>query len=262
MIPKIIHYCWFGGNPLPEPAQKCIASWKKYCPDYEIKEWNESNYDISSAPLYVRQAYEAKRWGFVPDYIRLELIYNYGGIYMDTDVELIKPLDDLLVNQGYAGFENDQFINFGLGFGAEAGNSVLAYLMESYTDLSFLKGDGTPNLVPSPILNTHSLSNIGLLQDNSLQSIDKFVFYPKDFFAAKDFATGIITITKNTFSIHHFDGSWVTDEDRAELKAHQKKEKRIIRQQKLDYFIHFPNRLAKKVLGEKMYSKVKRFFGR
>ena len=110
MIPKIIHYCWFGRNPKPKLAEKCIKSWKKYCPEYEIIEWNEDNYDLSSAPLYVRQAYEAKRWAFVTDYIRLQVIYENGGIYLDTDVELRKSLDPLLVHQAYFGFEDEKNI--------------------------------------------------------------------------------------------------------------------------------------------------------
>ena len=121
MIPKKIHYCWLGGAKKPKLAKKCIKSWKKYCPDYEIIEWNESNLDISSFPLYTRQAYEKKKWGFVPDYIRCWLVYNYGGIYLDTDVELIKNLDDLLKNPSFFGFESEKSVALGLAFGGEAG---------------------------------------------------------------------------------------------------------------------------------------------
>ena len=106
MIPKIIHYCWFGGKPLPELAQKCIASWKKYCPDYEIKEWNESNFNLNSCD-YVREAYEAKKWAFITDYVRLYAMVTEGGIYMDTDVEVIKPLDPFLKHKAFSGFEDE-----------------------------------------------------------------------------------------------------------------------------------------------------------
>ena len=114
MIPKTIHYCWFGGNPLPKLAKKCIKSWKKYCPDFEIIEWNEANFDISSAPLYVRQAYEAKKWAFVTDYVRLYALTSYGGIYMDTDVEVIKPLDFFLNHDAFSGFESEKSIPTGI----------------------------------------------------------------------------------------------------------------------------------------------------
>ena len=111
-IPKVIHYCWFGGNPLPKAAIKCIKSWKKHCPDYQIIEWNEDNYDISSAPLFVRQVFDARKWGFIADYIRLEIIYTHGGIYLDTDVEAIQSFDELLKNSAFWGFEYDNlFIN-------------------------------------------------------------------------------------------------------------------------------------------------------
>ena len=105
-IPKIIHYCWFGGGPKPKLAQKCIASWKKYCPDFEILEWNEGNFDVSTAPLYVRQAYEAGRWAFVTDYVRLKALTELGGVYMDTDVEVVKPLEPFLQQEAFAGFEH------------------------------------------------------------------------------------------------------------------------------------------------------------
>ena len=214
MIPKTIHYCWFGGNPLPELAQKCIASWKKFCPDYEIIEWNESNYDISSAPIYVRQAYEAKKWGFVPDYIRLELIYEYGGIYLDTDVELIRPLDDLIPLKGFAGFEDKKHVALGLGFGAEKGNPIIKALMESYNPMLFIYENGSLNLTPSPVLNTEILLKLGLKSNGAFQKIDGFTFFPQDYFSPMDFYSGRIQSTKNTYSIHHFMASWFSDENK------------------------------------------------
>ena len=118
-IPKIIHYCWFGGKPLPNTAIKCIRSWKKHCPDYEIHCWNEKNFDINVCP-YVKEAYEEKAWAFVSDYARLWIIYNYGGIYLDTDVELLKNIDNLLKYDVFMGFENKQYVNTGVGFWAHA----------------------------------------------------------------------------------------------------------------------------------------------
>ena len=128
MIPKIIHYCWFGGNEIPENDKKCIESWKKYCPDYKIIRWDESNYDYKKNS-YMREAYEAKKWGFVPDYARLDIIYNYGGIYLDTDVELLKSLDEILDCEGFFGFESENLVNLGLGFGAVKGNEIIRDMM-------------------------------------------------------------------------------------------------------------------------------------
>lgn len=110
MIPKIIHYCWFGGNPLPELAVKCIESWKKYCPDYEIKRWDESNFDLKCCD-YVKEAYQAKKWAFVSDYVRFKVLYDEGGLYFDTDVELIKPIDDILARGPFMGVEVGQPFN-------------------------------------------------------------------------------------------------------------------------------------------------------
>ena len=117
MIPKIIHYCWFGSNPLSETAQECIASWRKYCPDYEIKEWNENNFDLNCCN-FVKEAYEAKKWAFVRDVARLKIIYEEGEIYLDTDVQVVKSFDDLLNNQCFLGEETSGCIKTGLGFGA------------------------------------------------------------------------------------------------------------------------------------------------
>ena len=138
MIPKTIHYCWFGRNPKPALAQKCIQSWKKHCPDYTIMEWNEDNYDISSAPLYVRQAYEARKWAFVTDYVRLHVVHDHGGIYMDTDVELKKNPDALLEYSAYFGFEDGQYVNTGLGFGAIPGHPFLKEIMADYEGIPFI----------------------------------------------------------------------------------------------------------------------------
>lgn len=214
MIPKVIHYCWFGGNPLPELAVKCIESWKKYCPDYEIIEWNESNYDISSAPLYVRQAYEAKKWAFVSDYVRLDLIYKYGGIYLDTDVELISSLDPFLDNDCFMGLETDIYINTGLGFGAVSRHKAIKELMELYDDMLFVNKDGTLNLTTCPIITTDYYVGKGFIRENKKQEIENTVIYPSEYFCPKDYITHECLITRKTVSIHHFDASWLTEEQR------------------------------------------------
>lgn len=148
-IPKVLHYCWFGGAPKPKNIQNCIRSWKKYCPDYEIIEWNEQNFDVSQS-LYTRQAYDARRWAFVADYARLKILYEQGGIYMDTDVELLRPLDDLLAYPAFFGFQHNNEVATGLGFGAEARSPVVKALLDDYDGLPFLLPDGSCDLTPLP----------------------------------------------------------------------------------------------------------------
>ena len=153
-IPKVIHYCWFGGNELSQKAVKCMESWKKYCPDWEIKEWNEQNYDVEKIP-YIRDAYKEKKWAFVSDYVRLDVVWQYGGIYLDTDVELIKPLDFFLEEEVFFALEKKNLcINTGLGFGAVPENRILRQLMELYEKLSFYMEDGSLNLIACPRYNT------------------------------------------------------------------------------------------------------------
>ena len=212
MIPKVIHYCWFGGNPLPELSLRCIESWKKYCPDYEIIEWNESNYNIESAPLYVRQAYEAKKWAFVSDYVRLDLIYKYGGIYLDTDVELISSLDPFLDNDCFMGLETDIYIATGLGFGAISRHKAIKELMGLYDDMPFVNKDGTLNLTTCPIITTDYYVGKGFIREDKKQEIENTVIYPSEYFCPKDYITHECSITRKTVSIHHFDASWLDDE--------------------------------------------------
>lgn len=147
-IPKIIHYCWFGGGPISEADRKCMESWKKYCPDYKIIEWNEQNFEIS-ANRYAQQAYEAKKYAFVSDYVRLAVVYEYGGIYLDTDVELVRPLDELLELPGFMGFQNNNEVATGLGFGACKGNPVVQALLRDYDALDFIKADGSVDRRPA-----------------------------------------------------------------------------------------------------------------
>lgn len=209
MIPKIIHYCWFGGNPIPEKDQKCINSWKKYCPDYEIVEWNEKNYNLNKNK-YMMQAYKEQKWGFVPDYARFDIIYTQGGFYLDTDVELVKSLDELRNNNGYMGFEGKIWVNGGIGFGAEAGNKTIKGLRDMYDELSFYQKDGTLNLKPSPYYITEFLESKGLQRNDKEQIVEELKIYPSDFFAAKDYETGKLHLTENTVSIHQYNASWMS----------------------------------------------------
>ncbi len=256
MIPKKIHYCWFGGNPLPKSAKKCIKSWKKYCRDYEIIEWNESNFDISSCPLYVRQAYEHKKWAFVTDYVRLKVVYDNGGIYLDTDVELVKNLDPLLEYQAYFGFEDQKHIATGLGFGAEKHCKILAELMDDYANIPFVKDNGEYDLTPCPVRNTEIFIKHGLRLNGESQSLsDNVQIFSSVYFCPKDFHSGIINISKETYSIHHFDSSWYSKDQNHGKKQYWKEVKKEQRR-------HIPNRILKKLLGDERYEKFKKIFKR
>lgn len=217
MIPKIIHYCWFGGAPLPEKERQCIESWRKYCPDYEIKLWNESNYDISQNE-YIRQAYEVKRWAFVTDYVRLDVIYRYGGIYLDTDVEVIRSLDPLLEDSAFAGMENvdgqQLSINTGLGFGAEKQHPIIGEWRSIYQDLSFLQADGTLDLLTTPARTTAQMEIHGFRQENIKQVVSGMTIYPTEYFCPKQYGCNDIFATSNTFSIHHYSETWKSPEER------------------------------------------------
>ena len=208
MIPKIIHYCWFGGNNLPELAQKCITSWKKILPDYEIKEWNESNYDVRKN-LYTAQAYDAKKYAFVSDYARFDILYQYGGVYFDTDVEVIKDISPILERGGFLGMESPGAVATGLGMAGEKDNALLKSFLDSYQNETFLNDDGTYNQTTVVDRCTSILRMRGLTDTAEIQHISDFVIYPMEYFCPKDIRTGEIKITENSYSIHHYDGSWL-----------------------------------------------------
>ena len=214
MIPKKIHYCWFGGNPLPEIALKCMESWEKFCPDYEIIRWDETNCDLT-ANQFVQQAHEAKKWAFVSDYFRLKVVEEQGGIYLDIDVELLKPLDDLLELDGFMGFElgDAKSIATGLGFGAVAHHPIVRALRENYEHSPFIKSDGEFDTLPCPQRDTKVLVEHGLVQNNQKQTINGITFFPSDYFSPIGFM-GEQNFTENTYSIHHFNASWFTDRQR------------------------------------------------
>lgn len=212
MIPKVIHYCWFGGNPMPNSALKCIESWKKFCPDYVIKEWNESNFDINCCD-YIREAYESKKWAFVTDYVRLYAMVNEGGIYMDTDVEVLKPLDKFLCHKAFSGFESSGKIPTGI-MACEKEYEPFKELLSEYNNRKFIMENGDFNVTTNVAYITNLFTRYGLKLDNSYQEVQGFVLYPMDYFCAKSFKTGIVHITDNTYTIHHFSGSWLTDEQK------------------------------------------------
>jgi len=210
MIPKKLHYCWFGHNPKNPLNERCLRSWKKFCEGWDIIEWNEANYDIASSPLYVRQAYEAKKWSKVTNYVRLQVIYENGGVYLDTDVTLLKPLDPLLQYDAYFGYQNSQYINTGLGFGAMAGAPILKELMGNYECIPFIRADGTREMTPSPIIDTPVLLKHGMLQDDTFQILENNVaLLPTEILNPFNYLTDELIRTEKTFSIHWCQGSWL-----------------------------------------------------
>ena len=208
-IPKKIHYCWFGGKELPKLAKKCIKSWQKHCPDYEIICWNEKNFDLSQN-RYAKEAYESKKWAFVTDYVRLKVVYDAGGIYLDTDVEIIKNIDDLLENEGFMGFDEKGIIATGLGFGAEAGNRIIGEMLSDYDDIPFVMPDGSPDLTPCPDRNTETLKKLGMDVKNTDQTFMGMRFLPREYLCPMDYYTGKKEITDKTYSIHHYCASWTS----------------------------------------------------
>lgn len=213
MIPKVIHYCWFGGNPLSELAQKCIASWKKYCPDFEIIEWNESNFDLNCCD-YVKEAYEAKKWAFVSDYARFWILYNFGGLYFDTDVELIHTIDDIIEVGPFMGFETDpceagMSVAPGLGLAVNANHELYKEIMTAYEGRHFINPDGSYDQSTVVDFVTKILVKHGLQNTQGIQSINGIYIYPEEYFCPINYETGKITITEKTISIHHYSATWL-----------------------------------------------------
>ena len=208
MIPKIVHYCWFGKGEKPKLAQKCIASWKKYLSDYEFIEWSEDNFDITSIK-YVEEAYICKKYAFVTDYVRLYALYNIGGIYMDTDVEVLTDYEMFLHHKAFSGFESDGNVPTGM-MAAEKGNKWIGDLLKYYNDKLFIHDDGSYNLTTNTPIITNYMVEIGLRLDNTYQNFEGLVsMYPSDYFCPKDHRTGKIKLTHNSVCIHHFAGSWL-----------------------------------------------------
>jgi len=204
MIPRKIHYCWFGKNELPAKAVHCIDSWKKYCPEYEIIEWNEDNYDVYQNP-YTAYVYDNKKYAFLSDYARLQIILKEGGLYFDVDVEIVRSLDELLVHKAFFGFETEEYVNTGVGFGAEANNAIVECMLSEYAQLL----DGKHGTIGCPELNTKALLKYGLKQNGKKQTIDGAVIYPIQYFNPYDDPTGVLNRTKETFSIHWYAKSWM-----------------------------------------------------
>lgn len=222
MIPKIIHYCWFGGKEKPDSVKKYMNTWKRYCPDYEIKEWNESNFDIYEND-YCREAYEAKKWAFVADMARLVVLEKYGGIYMDTDVEVVRPFDDLLANGAFMCFENRDSVSIGT-LGVEKGNPIIADFLTPYNNRHFLRDDGSYDLTSNLKIITPVLtSKYHLVLNGQRQMLPHDVLVlPMESFIAKDSMTGWIMADESTYAIHHYAASWYDGDTRRYGELHRK----------------------------------------
>lgn len=222
MIPKIIHYCWFGHNPLPELTLRCIASWKKFLPNYEIREWNEDIFNVNIIP-YTAEAYRQKKYAFVSDYARLWILYRHGGIYFDTDVEIIKPLDDIVARGNFMGFEVDPDgkntpdryaprysfgVNPGIGMGIEQGHPFMRQLQDVYAGLQFTGAVMNPWFKTIVAYTTEELMKKGLKNVKGIQLIGDITVYPHEYFAPINVITGRLHITPHTRTIHHYTRSW------------------------------------------------------
>lgn len=256
MIPKTIHYCWFGRGEKPDSVKKYIKTWKKYCPDYALKEWNEDNFDVNSNQ-YVKEAYENKKWAFVTDYVRLFALYNEGGIYMDTDVEVLKPLDKFLKNQAFSSFEDSDTIPTGI-MGSEKGNKWIKDLLAEYDELRFVKPDGELDLTTNVTRITElTKKKYGLICKSSFQKLGNgcVTIYPYDYFCPKSWRTGKIKVTKNSHTIHHFSGTWLDEQGQFRLRI-SKKLKNIFPQRVADVIaacilnIRYPGRMLKRFKGK------------
>lgn len=209
-IEKKIHYCWFGYGKKSEIITKCIDSWYKYLPGYEIVEWNEENFDINICQ-YVNEAYQAKKYAFVSDYARFYILYNYGGIYLDVDVEVLKPLDRFLEHDFFSGFESKKAVAPGLILGAKKGNNLIKEVLDSYADRKFFLDDGSLNTTTVVRYTTDILQKHGLKLNNSLQIIDGMAIYPKTYFCPLNSNSTKTDFSKDTYAIHHYAGTWLTD---------------------------------------------------
>lgn len=208
MIPKRIHYCWFGRGEKPKLAKRCIASWKKYCPDYEIIEWNEDNFNIAAYP-YAAYCYRQRKWAFLSDFVRLVVVEAHGGLYFDTDVELVRKPDFLLEHEAFFGFENNVHVATGLGFGAVPHQGTIIAMLNQYLLLES-DSDGNFPIIGCPVLNTAALIEMGLQCSGRRQTVAEAEIYPAEYFNPYESSTGRLRRTKETVSIHWYSMSWLS----------------------------------------------------
>lgn len=207
MIPKTIHYCWFGGKDLPNLASRCIESWKRILPDYEIKCWSEENYDIENSVPYLKEAYFTKKFAFVSDYVRLYALYNEGGIYMDTDVEVIKDFSNLLGENAVLGYEDDNSLT--TAFIAVPPKAIwIKELLDLYEKRSFIREDGVLDLTTNVTFISDYLKEKGMIINGEYLNKDDIEIYPSEYFSPRSWDKGKYHITDNTYTVHYFAGTW------------------------------------------------------
>lgn len=251
VIPRKIHYCWFGGNEIPEEYQRYIASWRKYCPDYEIIRWDESNYDVHKNE-YIHEAYEQKKWAFVSDYARVDILYHNGGIYFDTDVEVIAPFDEFLVWDLFCGFEHCDYIAWGLGVGAVKGHPILKSVLDVYENMSFIQEDGSLNLKSCPMIQSEVMERYGFVRNGQFQVRNGVAVFPQEFFAPVQSIECFGKITEYSHSIHHYAASWVEGQEQEKQKKYGERFRKIKE--------HNKNKAIEECyLGQNLTSKIKRF---
>ncbi len=210
-IPKKIHFCWLSGEEYPELIQKCISSWKNKLPDYEIKCWDTKSFDVNICQ-YTKEAFQAGKYAFVSDYVRLYALYYEGGIYLDSDIEVLKKFDDLLDNSAFTGFEKSDGIVAAWIFGSEKGNPLFKEFLDYYADRHFILPNGEYDLTPNPFPITDICVKHGLLLNGCKQKLDWITIYPRDYFCPYNRATEELNITPNTYTIHYFNGAWISDD--------------------------------------------------
>lgn len=235
MIPKVIHYCWFGNGEKPKSVIKCMESWKAHCPDYKIVEWNESNFDVNMCE-FTQKAYSQRKFAFVSDVARLVAIQKQGGIYVDTDVEIIKNMDCLLDNKGFIGFENNNYVNSGQIIAGEENNQMIAQMIEHYKNIKLKENEPPYSFISCPIINTQILLDNGLQKTGKKQVIEDMTVYPVDYFNPLNSATNKLSKTDNTYSIHWYSQSWMPASLRLKSKL---------------------TKIAHRILGEDCFKKLK-----
>ena len=250
MFTKTIHYCWFGNNPLPDNAIKYIESWRRYCPDYEIKEWNENNFNMKCCS-YVEDAYNAKKWAFVSDYARFWILYNYGGIYFDTDVEMIDSIDDILNCGPFMGIESghEALVAPGLGIGAEKGNKIIKEIIDYYDSQSFYDKNGAINKTTVVTRVSEILKKNGYKATGELERVGNFTIYPADYFCPINYHNGKTTITSNTRTIHHYAETWHNPAEKIIDSIRRNLYDTILRESFIEKLLIFPFRVWNKIIN-------------
>lgn len=223
VIPKTLHYCWFGDGPMSGIERRCMKSWSCILPDWEIIRWDESNFDVNACS-FSKDAYEAGKWAFVSDYARFRILHEYGGVFLDTDVELLRPLDELCDRKAFVGFmQNRIFVNPGLVLASESRGRVLEEVIKRYENMKFAVGKGRNSMPTSPRVMTAALEECyGLVCDGSYQELEGITVFPSECFDSLDSHTGELSITSQTYSIHHYSGTWLSPAKKYRVETRKK----------------------------------------